>query len=219
VRARRAPALHCFPLGTREPFHCFPLGTRPFIAFLWALASACRLATIGLASSLRRLHVRRRLLPPWRTSSHAPRTTLLGRHLVTRSSYYAPRTPLSPLPPFETAVDTCYSCPLSLVAFPCSPAGGKPVLLFLDGHASRWSLAALLKLRENNVFVFCVPSHSTIWSQPNDAGCNASFQVGTACPTLGPCLSQDPAHVLRSRAYNCSSTIQFTCTGVIEEGG
>jgi hypothetical protein len=96
-------------------------------------------------------------------------------------------------------LDTCYSCPLSLVAFPCSPAGGKPVLLFLDGHASRWSLAALLKLRENNVFVFCVPSHSTIWSQPNDAGCNASFQVGTACPTLGPCLSQDPAHVLRSR--------------------
>ena len=61
-------------------------------------------------------------------------------------------------------------------------AGGKPVLLFLDGHASRWSLAALLKLRDNNVFVFCVPSHSTIWSQPNDAGCNASFQVGTTRP-------------------------------------
>ena len=61
-------------------------------------------------------------------------------------------------------------------------AGGKPLLLFLDGHASRWSLAALLKLRDNSVFVFCVPSHSTIWSQPNDAGCNASFQVGTTRP-------------------------------------
>lgn len=50
-------------------------------------------------------------------------------------------------------------------------------MLILDGHASRWSLAALLKLRENNVFVFCVPSHSTIWAQPNDAGPNASFHV------------------------------------------
>ena len=56
-------------------------------------------------------------------------------------------------------------------------AGGKPVLLFLDGHASRWSVKALLYLRENNVFVFCVPSHTTIWSQPNDAGPNASFHV------------------------------------------
>jgi hypothetical protein len=75
----RAPSPCSSLLSSRRtPFHCFPLGTRPFIAFLWALASACRLATIGLASSLHCLHVRRHLLPPCRTSSHAPRT-LLGR--------------------------------------------------------------------------------------------------------------------------------------------
>jgi len=55
--------------------------------------------------------------------------------------------------------------------------GGKPALLFLDGHASRWSVNALFYLRKNNVFVFCVPSHTTIWSQPNDAGPNASFHA------------------------------------------
>ena len=51
------------------------------------------------------------------------------------------------------------------------------MLLFFDGHASRWSVEALQKLRDNNVFVLCVPSHSTVWSQPNDCGPNAAFKV------------------------------------------
>jgi len=66
----------------------------------------------------------------------------------------------------------------------CVSAGGKPALLFLDGHASRWSVNALFYLRKNNVFVFCVPSHTTIWSQPNDAGPNASFHVRASSRAL-----------------------------------
>lgn len=61
-------------------------------------------------------------------------------------------------------------------------AGGEPVFLFLDGHASRWTLAGFAKLRKNNVYVICVPSHTTIWSQPNDNGINAAMKV---CAILG----------------------------------
>jgi len=47
---------------------------------------------------------------------------------------------------------------------------GSPVILFLDGHASRWNVAALRYLMLNNVFPFFLASHTTIWSQPNDNG-------------------------------------------------
>ena len=53
------------------------------------------------------------------------------------------------------------------------PSQGKdalPVLLFLDGHVSRWSVAALRYLMINNVFPFFLASHTSIWSQPNDNG-------------------------------------------------
>lgn len=43
--------------------------------------------------------------------------------------------------------------------------GGLPVFLFLDGHASRWSFEALRLLMANNVWCFCLPSHTSIWSQ------------------------------------------------------
>lgn len=54
-------------------------------------------------------------------------------------------------------------------------ADGKPtkprkVILFLDGHTSRWSPVGLDYLAKNGVIVFCLPSHTSIWSQPNDAG-------------------------------------------------
>ena len=55
--------------------------------------------------------------------------------------------------------------------------GGQPVILFLDGHASRWSSVAHHYFMRNNIHVICVPSHTTIWSQPNDAGSNASFKA------------------------------------------
>jgi len=55
--------------------------------------------------------------------------------------------------------------------------GGLPVFLFFDGHASRWSYLGLNYLEMNNVIAICVPSHSTIWSQPNDAGLNSAFKT------------------------------------------
>ena len=55
--------------------------------------------------------------------------------------------------------------------------GGQPVLLFLDGHASRWADLGFFTLMQNNIYPICVPSHTTIWSQPNDAGGNASFKL------------------------------------------
>jgi len=48
--------------------------------------------------------------------------------------------------------------------------GGNPVILFLDGHSSRWNVAALRYLMLNNVYPFFLASHTTIWSQPNDNG-------------------------------------------------
>ena len=55
--------------------------------------------------------------------------------------------------------------------------GGEMVYLFLDGHSSRWDLMALRYFEENNVCVICLPSHTSIWSQPND---------GKWAPTINP---------------------------------
>ena len=55
--------------------------------------------------------------------------------------------------------------------------GGKPVFLVLDGHTSRWSYEGLMYLKQNNVYVICLPSHSSIFSQPNDAGVNSSAKA------------------------------------------
>ena len=44
-------------------------------------------------------------------------------------------------------------------------ANGRHVLLFVDGHTSRWSFEGLKYLHENHVIVFCLPSHTSIWSQ------------------------------------------------------
>jgi hypothetical protein len=51
----------------------------------------------------------------------------------------------------------------------------KPVILFLDGHASQWNAQALRLLMENNVWPFFLASHTSIWSQPNDCGVNKRF--------------------------------------------
>lgn len=73
--------------------------------------------------------------------------------------------------------------------------GGTPVILFLDGHASRWSRSALTFFMAHNIHVICVPSHTTIWSQPNDAGANASFKafLGVCCTPFpcAPCARRD----------------------------
>ena len=46
----------------------------------------------------------------------------------------------------------------------------------MDGNSSRWNLAALHYLRQNNVFAICIPSHTSIWAQPNDAGVNGALK-------------------------------------------
>ena len=50
--------------------------------------------------------------------------------------------------------------------------GKTPAILFLDGHASRWDFSAIHKLFKHGVFLVCLPSHTSIWSQPNDRGPN-----------------------------------------------
>jgi hypothetical protein len=59
----------------------------------------------------------------------------------------------------------------------------EPVILFLDGHASRWNAQALKYLYQNNVFVFFFASHTSIWAQPNDCGLNkrVHWAIEQAC--------------------------------------
>ncbi len=52
------------------------------------------------------------------------------------------------------------------------PPSHGPVILFLDGHGSRWNKYALKFLMDNRVFPFILASHTSIWSQPNDASVN-----------------------------------------------
>ena len=47
-----------------------------------------------------------------------------------------------------------------------------PLLFFVDGHSSRWDYPALFRLFSAGVFTFVLPSHTSIWSQPNDNGQN-----------------------------------------------
>jgi hypothetical protein len=68
---------------------------------------------------------------------------------------------------------------MSLKEFRPKSATGKPktMVLFLDGHASRWNPTALEYLKDNDVEVFCLPSHTSIWTQPNDLGVNKSLKA------------------------------------------
>ena len=88
--------------------------------------------------------------------------------------------------------------------------GGEPVFLFLDGHASRWSLAGLAKLRANNVFVICVPSHTTVWSQPNDNGINAAMK---ACTHTHACMYRYMHVYIHTCTcmYTCIHACMYTC--------
>jgi len=65
------------------------------------------------------------------------------------------------------------------------PSGHGPVFLFMDGHASHWNRFALKYLMDNRVFTFFLASHTSIWSQPNDAGVNKRFHwaVEQICKT------------------------------------
>jgi hypothetical protein len=59
---------------------------------------------------------------------------------------------------------------------PRPPSSRLPPLHFSTSslllHASRWDVGAIEFLKENPIEMFCLPSHSSIWSQPNDVGIN-----------------------------------------------
>lgn len=55
---------------------------------------------------------------------------------------------------------------------PDDRAPDDPIILLLDGHSSRWDIPALKYLFENRVYAFYLPSHTSVWSQPNDCGPN-----------------------------------------------
>ncbi len=55
------------------------------------------------------------------------------------------------------------------------PPGSGPVILLLDGHASRWTVQALRLLMANDLYPFFIASHTSIWAQPNNCGINKRF--------------------------------------------
>ena len=85
------------------------------------------------------------------------------------------------------------------------PAGygknGKAVCLTLDGHTSRWCPVALRYLKDNNVFVWCLASHTSMWTQPNDMGVNARVKALThECFRLW--LRSNPRAIMGQDDYN-----------------
>lgn len=66
--------------------------------------------------------------------------------------------------------ETFFECAKHFVS--SLPENSGPVILLLDGHASRWNSAALDCLMKNEVHCFFLASHTSIWSQPNDVGVN-----------------------------------------------
>ena len=82
--------------------------------------------------------------------------------------------------------------------------GGEPVILIVDGHASRWSLSAILYLLEHNVFAFCLPSHTSM--------CAVSFSVAPPDGGSLPCLSHGhAAPPLAWAALRCRPTPEHAC--------
>jgi hypothetical protein len=52
------------------------------------------------------------------------------------------------------------------------PDDHDPIIFFLDGQGSRWTINGLCKLIEKGTFPFFLPSHTSIWAQPNDCKVN-----------------------------------------------
>ena len=52
--------------------------------------------------------------------------------------------------------------------------------LYLDGHSSRWTYSGLTYLADNNVVVFCLPSYTSVITQPNKNGINQQFHEDMA---------------------------------------
>ena len=68
--------------------------------------------------------------------------------------------------------DTLFDFGVHFVKGKKNQGDDQPHLLFLDGHASRWNLEALCYLMGNKVSPFFLPSHTSVWAQPNNNGPN-----------------------------------------------
>ena len=53
----------------------------------------------------------------------------------------------------------------------------RPVLLIQDGHSSHVSTELVDLARENNIYLLCLPSHTSHILQPLDVGCFKSFKA------------------------------------------
>ena len=53
----------------------------------------------------------------------------------------------------------------------------KKILLLLDGHSSRLSLAVILACIKENITILIFPAHSSSVTQPNDRGVNGTFKI------------------------------------------
>jgi len=52
----------------------------------------------------------------------------------------------------------------------------RPVILIEDGHTSHISISVIEKARESNIYILCLPAHTTHLSQPLDVGVFRSFK-------------------------------------------
>jgi hypothetical protein len=71
----------------------------------------------------------------------------------------------------------------------------RPVILIQDGHASHVSIQLIELARANDVYILCLPAHTTHLLQPLDIGVFKSFKVffSKACSLY---LSQHPGRVI-----------------------
>lgn len=52
------------------------------------------------------------------------------------------------------------------------PIDHDAAILVMDGHASRWTVTGLRYLLDHRIFPCFLPSHTSMWSQPNDCNVN-----------------------------------------------
>ena len=56
----------------------------------------------------------------------------------------------------------------------CSPSD--PLLLFTDGHSSRYTLATIAKARAKGIFIYVIPPHATHFMCVTDKTCHSPYQ-------------------------------------------
>ncbi len=76
-----------------------------------------------------------------------------------------------------------------------------PVFLLLDGAIRIWTYQGLSHFRSQKVYVYCIPSHSSIWSQANDAGPNSSFKAAKGM-VMQEWRKNNPFEVLNRLTFN-----------------